>query len=109
MVDEPHVVRITRVRIKPGCEPEFEMAFDALVGDVGLGFPGMLRLYRMRSTPSDGVTEYVMQSVWRSRSALERYKTTTGGPVIPREVAGFIDSGSVDEYELLAVDDYDVF
>ncbi len=39
----------------------------------------------------------------------QRYRTATDGPVLPPEVAGFVDSGSVDEYELLAVDDYDLF
>jgi quinol monooxygenase YgiN len=107
--DQHHIVRIARVRIIRGCEAEFDQRFEHLVAPARRGFPGMMRLYRMRSRGSDGVTEYVIQSIWRSAAHLERYKQATGGPPIPDELIDTVESGTVDEYELLEVDDYDLF
>jgi quinol monooxygenase YgiN len=109
VADEPHIVRIARVRVVRGCEAEFDRRFDQLVVPARRGFPGMMRLYRMRSRGSDGVTEYVIQSVWRSAAHLERYRQCNDGPLIPAELADTVERGSVEEYELLEVDDYDLF
>jgi len=109
VADEPHLVRIARARVRPGCEAEFESTFESVTVPERRGIPGMLRLYRMRRTGTDGVLEYVIVSVWRSRADLERYKSSTGGPPIPPELAHTLEGGSLEEYELVAVDDYDVF
>ncbi|HEX5217211.1 MAG TPA: hypothetical protein VFV98_17225, partial [Vicinamibacterales bacterium] len=63
---------------------------------------------RMRPTDDDGVTEYVIVSVWRSREELERYKAVTDGPTIAPELAHTVDRGSVEEYDLLASDEYEL-
>jgi heme-degrading monooxygenase HmoA len=109
MAEGPYFVRIGRVRVKPGCESEFDRLFERVVLPAQKGVPGVLRLYRMRTTGADGVTEYVIQSIWRSAAELERYKASPGAAFIVREVAHTVESGSVDEYELLAVDEYDLF
>jgi quinol monooxygenase YgiN len=109
VADQAHIVRIARVRVIRGCEAEFDQRFEHLVSPARRGFPGMMRLYRMRSRGSDGMTEYVIQSIWRSAAHLEKYKQTTGGPPVPGELIDTVESGAVDEYELLEVDEYDLF
>jgi heme-degrading monooxygenase HmoA len=101
------IVRIARARVKPGFEAEFERILESTTVPARSGIPGMLRLSRLRPIARADVIEYVILTRWRSRAELERYKAASG-PVTAPELAHTLIGGSIEEYELLGEDEYEI-
>lgn len=106
MTDEPGIFRLVRVRVTPGREAEFAELMETQFIPARKGFPGMRNIFRMRTTGSDGVTEYAFATIWNSRADLDHFEAATKG--LPPNDTDLIEHRTVVVYELIAIDDYDV-
>jgi Antibiotic biosynthesis monooxygenase len=106
MTQQPRAVRIVRFFPKSGCADAIEEQLDARYR-VRAGFPGMLSVQLMRSSPT-APRELAIATIWDNHQGLGRYLEVTGGEWLDPGSASLVETIEATEYVLVQSAEYDL-